>query len=196
MSSVLASVATGLPALLGVLGGILILVGTRGAWLVAFGGLVLACIFLLFGRLTIGRFPILGFVLIQMWILAAISVMALGTAGVLWLTIHAPEWFGGASDDRKEALSGALMGAVTAYLALLWTEDISAGEGPFWPSTQFRSALSTAFSNHTRRPNHDTREYDAIFLDRVRAGGPSGWGFTARLERAKIIRAHLKSPVQ
>lgn len=196
MSAMLGNVAKGLPALLGVVGGILILVaGTRWVlWALGGIGVALACRW--FGQRLIGWAPIAGFAFIELWILAAISIMALGTAGILWLTVHSPQWFDGEPEEKKDAVSGALVGAVTAYLAILWTEDISKGEGWFWPSTQFKSALSEAYTNHPKCPAAATKEHDAIYLDRVRENGPDGWGFVARLKRAKIINTYLSKPAK
>jgi hypothetical protein len=159
-------------------------------WVLA--GFGVALLFRWIGQRVIGRYPIVGFGFIEVWILAAISVVALGTAAILWLTIQAPKWFAAESEERKEAVSGALVGAVTAYLALLWSEDISKGEGWFWPSTQFRNALDRAYTNNPSCPPAPSREHDAVYIDRVRDNGPEGWGFAARLGRARIIREYLE----
>ena len=120
-----AGAARGFPALVGVVVGILILVfGTQWIWL-ALAALVVGYASRRLGAQQIRTHPTVGFVLIELWILTAIAVMALATAGILWLTVHSPEWFGAAPDNKKEAVSGALVGAVTAYLAMLYTEDIS-----------------------------------------------------------------------
>lgn len=191
MSAVTGNAARGLPALIGVLWGIsLYQPGLRDSWypLVA---LVLAVIVLVLGRAAMGRWPILGWLLIELWTIAAISLMAIGTVFVLWLTVNSPDWFPLDEPERK-AISGALVGAVTTYIAVLWTKEIQDASGTFWPGTQFRNAVRSAFGpNHPYAPAGGSRAREAIDEDRVKQG-PEGWGFTARLERAKILAGHLK----
>ena len=191
MSSLTGNAARGLPALIGVLWGIFLYEPDPLQFLYPVGALLLGVIFLRLGRAVIGSAPILGWALIELWIIAAISVMAIGTVAVLWLTMNSPNWFPLDEPERK-AISGALVGAVTTYIAVLWTKEIQDASGTFWPGTQFKSAVRVAFAAHPHVPGGDTRARDAIDEDRVREG-PEGWGFTARLRRAKILSAHLKS---
>ncbi len=192
MSAVTGNAARGLPALVGVLWGIFLYEPDPVQFLYPFGALLLAVIILRLGRAVIGRWPLLGWALIELWIIAAISVMAIGTVAVLWLTVNSPDWFPLDEPERK-ALSGALVGAVTTYIAVLWTKEIQDASGTFWPGTQFKSAVRSAFDEqHPHVPDGDTRARDAIDEDKVRQG-PEGWGFAARLQRANILAKHLKS---
>jgi hypothetical protein len=190
MSPVTGNAARGLPALIGVLWGIYLYTPDWSRFWYPFVTLVVARIFLGLGRAAMGRWPLLGWMLIELWIVAAISVMALGTVAVLWLTVNSPNWFPLDEPERK-AISGALVGAVTTYIAVLWTKEIQDGSGPFWPGTQFRSAVRSAFADPARVPKGDTRARDAIDEDRVREG-LEGWGLSARLQRARILGDHLK----
>jgi hypothetical protein len=191
VTSLVGNAAKGLPGLTGVLLGLLLYsAGGRGV-LTAVCVLGSATVLLLAGRRLLGTRPRLGLALIEVWILAAILVVAFSTAAIVWLTVRSPSWFS-LEESQQEALSGALVGGVTAYLALLWTQDIAVGDGFFWPGTQFREGLRAAFATHLLTPPGDTREYDAIYEERVRSG-ETGWGFRARWQRAGILQRHLRA---
>jgi hypothetical protein len=181
----------GVPSVIGVLWGIFLYVpGVDWAWYLV-TVMVVALFLLWVGRKCLVRYPLIGWILIEFWVLSAISVVALSTAGILWLTVNAPSFFPIREAEQK-AVAGALVGAVTAFLAVLWTKDVEEATGPFWPSTQFKKGLSSAFSSAPGAPAGDTRAWDAVYEERVREQGPAGWGFIARYERALILRKHLQ----
>jgi hypothetical protein len=182
----------GIPSLVGVLLGI-ILYRPVILWVLVISAItIISIIFLWRGRKVIGERPQEGRMFIEVWVLSAIAVMSLCTLGNLWLTVNAPSLIPG-EEAEVNAVSSTLVGAVTAFLAILWTKDIEQTTGPFWPSTQFKKAISAAFSTEAKKPNGDTREYEAIFEDYVRNNGPSGWDFTARHDRARILEDYLKT---
>jgi hypothetical protein len=191
LKTILGNITKGLPSLLGVLWGIL-LYRPGFSWvlqvLTVFG---ISVFFLWLGRKVIGRNPIVGWILIEFWVLSAIAVVALSTLGILWLTVNAPSFL--VLDESKlDAVAGALVGAVTTFLAILWIKDIEGATGPFWPSTQFKKGISSAFSTGQITPPVDTRAWDAVYEDRVRKGGPIGWDFAARYERVLILKEYVK----
>lgn len=190
VTSLLGNAAKGFPGLLGVLVGILLYATGGKGMMVCVVLLLVTVVLLLLGRGLLGSRPQAGLALIEVWILAAILVVAFSTAAILWLTVHSASWFP-VEETQQRALSGALVGGVTAYLAILWTQDIATGGGPFWPSTQFREGLRAAFKSHPHTPQGDTREYDAIYGERVR-DGEVGWGLMARWQRAGILARHLR----
>lgn len=208
MSSVLSNAAKGLPILVGVLLGIFLY--TRGlpisAWLplVALG---VAFFSLRLGRKVIRKCPFLGWLIIELWVIAAVSVMAVTTTVILWLTVTASTWFP-LEEKERQAVSGALVGAATAYAAVLWTRDIQNARGYFWTGTQFHKALKDAFDNNEpHAPKDNTRAYEVVILDHVPpvpdevqglfARGCNkvidGWGFNARRCRACILEEDRKS---
>jgi lysylphosphatidylglycerol synthetase-like protein (DUF2156 family) len=190
MKALVGNAAKGIPSLLGVLWGIFLYrPGFSWIWQVVLA-MVLASLFLFAGRKVLGKDPVVGWILIELWVLMAIGVVAASTAVILWLTVNAPKYFSFGGPEQ-EAISGALVGAVTTFLAVLWTKDIEDATGPLWPSTQFKNALSTAFASHSEAPKGDTRAWEAIYMDRVRQG-PAGWGLIERCERARILREHLR----
>jgi hypothetical protein len=186
MSKLFGNVTQGFPALIGVLWGITIYSPSLHRWWIPALVLVGAFALMHIGRLLIGRNPLIGCLFIEAWGMAAVSIVAFGTMLVLWLTIHASDFIQG-TEEEKKAISSALIGAVTAYLAVLWVKDIQVGEGPFWTGTQFREAVQAAFKAPPKAPIVDTREWDAVWEERVRGNGPVGWGLTARWKRSKII---------
>jgi hypothetical protein len=193
MNSVVGNAGKGLPSLIGVLWGISLYrpdLLSLFVWLQPVAVIVVAILFLLLGRKVIGHLPLLGWVFLEFWILASISVMAVTTVIILLITIKAQSFFPFGEEERK-AISGALVGAITTYLAILWTKDIQDASGFFWPSTQFKNALSSAFNSHPLKPN--TPEMDAVYEERVHAsGGPIGWGLRERFKRARILQEYLK----
>lgn len=186
MSKLFGNAAQGLPALIGVLWGITSYSPTLHRWWIPTLTLVGAFALMYTGKRLIGPKPVVGWLFIEGWGIAAVSIVALGTMFVLWLTLHAADLVQRTEEEEK-AISSALIGAVTAYLAVLWVKDIQAGDGPFWAGTQFKEAVQAAFKDPPRAPAVDTREWDAVWEPRVRDNGPVGWGLTARWKRAKIL---------
>jgi hypothetical protein len=202
MRSLLAAAGRGLPALVGVLWGILLSKPPHGRIWLPVATAVAAFVILRIGYTFLRQHHLLiGGMLIEVWIVAAISVVALSTCGLLWLKAQTLPSFEG---EAQKAAADTLVGAVAAYLALTLTKDISeGGPGFFWPGSQFKQALSDAFSQGPKLPERDTREWEAVYLDRVRAvdkngvreEGPRGWGFIARRQRIAILRKHLREPL-
>lgn len=139
------------------------------------------------------RMPRLARWLIELWILSAIGVTALGTAAVTWLTLNASLALlfdtSRLAADQLKTMTAAFVTAVTTYIALVGTKDIGDATGFFWSSGAFKTAMAKAYANlpDAKKPQGPTKEYAAIFLDAVPGFGPIGWGFSARGMRAKIF---------
>lgn len=176
----------GLPAILGVMTGI-ILYPRFNVWLV----LIYVAIFLLawislkLGEHTISSNPMVGWCLIELWICSTIPITAFTTMGILYLTINSPSYFSSPDKETIAALSSALVGAATAFFALLWTKDIAESDGDFSPRTKFKAAIQKSFQH--LNPTTNRKKWEAVYNDTVR-GGPSGWDLSARYERARILR--------
>lgn len=191
MSKLLGNAGQGLPPLIGVLWGIYLYSSALENWWLPVPVLVVAFLLMRFGRWLLRYSPLGGCALIELWAAGSVSIVALCTMLVLWLTVHAGDFLSG-TDAEKKAVSAALVGAVTAYLAVLWTKDIQASEGPFWSGTQLKEGLSVAFKKEDRQPEADSREWDAVWENRVRCGGPDGWGLKSRWWRCGIVGRYLK----
>ncbi|HSA56502.1 MAG TPA: hypothetical protein VLE53_12415 [Gemmatimonadaceae bacterium] len=191
MTSFLGKAANGMPALLGVILGVIAFAIRSSAFY--FIGVVILVVFGLrwFARRMAGRTPRVAVLLIETWLFLSIALVALSTAAILWLTVRLPGILPG-DESTVKAVSGALVGAATAYFAALWIKEIQEVGGLFSPGTQFRQALEAAFRVHPRVPDRTSRAYEAIYADRVQSG-PSGWGLQARWQRAHLVAEHLKS---
>jgi hypothetical protein len=190
VSTLLGNAAKGLPALVGILSGIVLYwLGMRALWQ-PFLAIALGYLFLFIGRFSLGKAPLLGWLFIELWVIASIGVLALGAALVLHLTIILPRVISSQGEEGK-TIAGALVGAVTAYLAILWTKDIQEANGPFWPGTQYKNAIGAAFAAPEVAPKGATLQWEAIYLDRLQ-NGVTGWGFSARFQRSLIMADHLR----
>jgi hypothetical protein len=183
----------GLPALAGVALGIRLYSGGP-TWRLAAGVLLLlSWAVMVAGRLILKSHTSAGAWLIESWIASAVLVTAFVTNLVLFLTLS--EWFpailGNASGKTLEKLSDTLVGAVTAFTALVWTKDIADAKGYFWPSTQFKYGLEALYERLAKKPEGGTVEYDAIFMETVANRDIEGWSFPSRRARAKIVADYL-----
>ena len=191
VKEIFGNLTKGLPSLIGVLWGIyLYKPGFSWAFQILLV-LALSMVCLKVGQSLLGKNPVAGWVFIELWVFSAIALVAASTLGILWLTVNAPSFLS-VDKSQQDAVAGALVGAVTAFLAILWTKDIEDASGPFWPSTQFKKGLASAFGTESLSPPQDSRARDVVYEERVRAKGPKGWGFTARRERAYILQEFLK----
>lgn len=192
MAAVLELWAKGLHALGGVLLG-LALVATRSFpahLLPPLLGLVLLSALLYLAYALVLRWPRLALALVELWGLSALLVVALSSAIVLDFTLQASSWFA-LDKPRLDAVSGALVGAITTYLATVWTDDIKNAKSPFLASVQFKTLLAQHFSPHYQLSG-DTLVLEACHHDNVR-DGTSGWGLGARWKRAAILAGFLKA---
>jgi hypothetical protein len=184
MTSLLGNAAKGLPALLGVFWGVwLFTLGPRSLWELAVT-LILGWALSKIGGAFLRRRPLVGWLLIECWMIVAISVAAFSTYWVLWFTVNVSNFIAFRSTEEQKALAAVLVGAVSTYLAGVFTKDIAEGKGFFSPAANLKRALDAAFGGTTKA---DTRRWDAIYEDRVREDGPKGWGFKARFLRVRII---------
>jgi hypothetical protein len=192
------SVIAGLPALIGVVLGVklyaegwpfapYILIPLLGA-LIALG----------LGRRAMRGSPRIGALLIELWIVSAVAITSLATAFIMWITLDASlAWLIDTSKfsaDKLKTLSGAFVAAVSTYIALVWTKDIGDAKGFFWPSTQFKSAIASAFETLNPEPAGTTEVFQAAYLDVVVGHGNLGWSLPARWTRAGILANYLAHP--
>jgi hypothetical protein len=192
-------VLTALPAFFATFGGIGIYVAFQdgnGFW----AAVVLVCMVVVgtlslrIGQKQIPSRTVLGTVLISGWILGLISFGATLTALFFWVGLQLPEWIstGKVTDETKE-LSKVLLGAATAFVAVVFTDDLDKAEGELWPSTKTKDAFKGAFEG---RFKSGSPSYDSAFEERVRPRPQNavpkinGWGFVARYQRATTIMHH------
>jgi hypothetical protein len=176
----------GLPSLIGVIAGVKLYTASDFCgWVIL--SLIFISVFLLMklGKRLTPKNPRLGMILIELWILSSICIVALSTAFIVWLSIQSSEWFNVPKEEIK-IVTGAFIGAITTFFAATWTADISKGNGYFWPTTHLKEAfLSFQLTG-------DTKFVEAATADRVREGGPKGWGFNSRWQRASILAEYLQ----
>jgi hypothetical protein len=194
----------GIPALLGVLGGIFLFVFNisqpnffRPFAIQLICVAAIAVVSLFVGKGLLGRHPRVAFVILEFWILLAIALTAGTTFLILWIGTISPKWFPNLSTEDSKTVAGALGGAVTTFFAVLWTKNIEVGKGFFWSTSHFKKALGTSLEKRKLTPERTSKEYEAIYSDRVNGyNEPNGWGFVARWKRAKIIGKYLKEKAQ
>lgn len=186
------SIRRGIPALLGVLAGIYLYASNPDAAYYALPLIVLVLVLalLLSGHAVILKSPRLALALMEPWVISAVCITALSTQLILWVTVHAAGWFTLSKTDL-DAVSGALVGAITTYLATIWTDDIKKSEGPFLPASQFKKALQSRFSTHFGIIG-DNLEWEACHSRTLR-NGTTGWGLSARWNRARILDLYVRS---
>jgi len=191
----LTGVLQGLPGLIGVLAGIALY--AKSPVLASIGlpaiFLVSLILVLFLSRKLFISYPRMGLFLLELWVLSAICIVALCTQLILWLTVESPTWFD-LDKGRLDAVTGALVGALTTYLATIWTKDVQDSKGPLLASTQFQQFLAVNFST-SHDLKGDTAEVEACSSDAVRTG-VTGWGFMSRWRRAKILSEYLKRSKQ
>jgi hypothetical protein len=191
--SLLDTGAKGFPSLAGVVWGVMAL-GDGWSIIVNVECLIAGLFVGWLGRTIIGRAPLTGLFLIDLSIVATSAIVSISTWLVLLASMKAPTFFQTTSPDELKALTGALVGALTTYFAFVWTKDIADGTGPLWPSSQFRTAVRTAFSTGAHVPTAagNRRVYDTVFADRVTTDRIEGWSYGARWKRAWILHDYLR----
>jgi len=194
VKAIIGTATTGLPALAGVLLGIRTFTG-NGYWLAGDLAIVAVGYALLgIGNLILPSSPRIGRWFVEVWIISSIGTMALATYAILYISLKdLPNWLGPvAGDERTKAVTSAFAGAITAYIALVWTKDITEGQGHFWPSTQFKNGLERAWKKMTRQPQPGSIARQAMFDDYIEGEGDVGWDFSDRQKRADIVDRFLQ----
>ncbi len=182
----------GLPALAGALFGVALYLGLV-PWLYVATVLGLGLLAAFTGRVVAGKYPVAAALLITASIVLNVVVMAAATAALLWTGLWVPQLLPVSNPETHKQAVAAVAGALSTFVGVLVTKDIESGKGQLWPGAQFRKAIETAFASENRAPKGDTKAWDAVYQDRVRDNGPIGWGLRARLQRAWILRDHLRS---
>lgn len=168
--------------------------------LIALGiAIVIGCVCLFAGARLIGRHPHPAVLLMSLWIITIIGIGAGFVALFLWLGLELPNWLtSGKPTEETMEISKVLLGALTAYTGVLFTEDLDKGEGSLWPSARTRTALEKAYGSSNFAGI--TRHYQAVYEDRVlssgvdKGDGIDGWGLVARWERAGILAGPYVAP--
>jgi uncharacterized membrane protein len=185
------AIASALPALIGTILGVCVYVQYLPGWtglVLAFVGLLIAII----GRSLLSSRPVLASHLAVFWILVGIGLVGYCSFGLLWLALHLEILLPKSDAATLKEVSAAISGAAIAFAGAVLMKDFGDGKGFFWPGAFFRKGVEQVFGHSQLRPERDTKAYEAVWNDRVR-GGPKGWGYRARLERARILDRHLAS---
>jgi len=196
MNYIFGNAVVGLPSLVGVIFGLMLYL--KGGCFFIYPAIMLFAplILLLIARSVMHSRPRTAWLLIELWIFSAVAVTAFATAFVTWVSLDTPvaKLLGASGLDAEhvKAITGIFIGAVSTYVALVWTKDIGDAEGVFWPSTQFKSAIDKAFTQLLPRPNNDSKIYQASYQKNVDDYGEIGWGFSARWKRAKVFAEYLR----
>ena len=191
MSEGAAQVVKGVPALLGVMAGVILF--SKGEFPDYFFPplALLSFLFLLLflSYWLVLKLPRISLFLIEIWGISAVCIVAISTEFIFWITINAGKWFV-LEKPELDAVSGALVGAITTYLATIWTDDIKNANSPFLASFQFKKLLGDRFSPHYKLKG-DCIEVEACHYENVR-GDTSGWGLRARWKRAAIVSRYVQ----
>jgi hypothetical protein len=197
MSGMKSKVLTALPAFIATLGGLGLYVAadaSRWPWAIIVPTVLGAVgyVSLRLGRRFVADQPVIGTVIMSGWVLFIIAAGAVLTAVIFWVGLELPAWVAGTAEPSEEVkeLAKLGLGAATAFLAVVFTDDLDKAEGDMWPSTKTKEAFKEAFGS---RFGSNTLPYKAVYEDWVAGDAPRktirDWGFWARLSRARIIQA-------
>jgi hypothetical protein len=196
MNYIFGNAVVGLPSLGGVILGLMLYL--KGGCFFIYPAIMLfvPLILLLIAKSIMHTHPRTAWILIELWIFSAVAVTTFATAFVIWASLDTPVdkllSSSGLDAEHVKAVSGIFIGAVSTYVALVWTKDIGDAQGVFWPSTQFKSAIGKAFMQLHPEPNQTERVYQASYQKNVDDYGDIGWGFSARWKRAKVFAEYLR----
>jgi len=151
------------------------------------------------GKVLLRDNPVFGALCIEGVALAQVGAVALITFGLLYLASIIPGALTGLGEPDISAVKGAIVGAVSTYLANALGKDIEKGEGLLSPAARLRKALVATFLSGRFELGHTTRAYAAIESEYVPAATAAsgdvdadksytGWGFKARLGRVRVVR--------
>lgn len=192
----------GVPSLIGVLLGVwAFAVRSAQDWgsllpvLLLVAGWVLAEV----GKVLLRDAPVVGAMCIECVALAQVGVVALITFGLLYLASIIPGALTSLGEPDTNAVKGAIVGAVSTYLANALGKDIEKGEGLLSPAARLRKALVATFLSGQFELAHTARAYAALESEYVPPASPAsgdadadksytGWGFKARLGRVRVVR--------
>lgn len=199
----------GLPALFGVFIGVAIY--AWGWWW--FIGTAVLLVVLTWaaeaGERSLWKCPRLSRWAIEFSILIATLIIAVATYLVCLASISSGELLRkhllpeSANPEELKQISNLLIGALTAYLGLVWTKDIGDAKGPNWPNIRFKKAMDNAYE--AAKEDHKTPKdgpgarslfYDDTFSYKIGNDEKleiDGWGFDARRKRMrglKYFRTH------
>jgi len=182
------AVASALPAFIGSILGVCIYVHYLAVW--SGGGLIIVgTILALTGRSLLSTRPIVAARLVTFWILVGIGLMGYASCFLLWLALHVGQFLPKSDAASLKELGGAVSGAATTFLGVVLTKDFEDGKGFFWPGAFFRQCIQRIYGRPPLEPERTSAAFDAVWNDRL-SGGTSGWGYKARVERAKILNQH------
>ena len=187
----LASALRGLPALAGVvLGVVLFACPLQGATALPLVALVCLTWVLGAAHRVFNTRPVMGLALMEPWTLAAVALVATCTGAVLWMTVHL-EALLGLPQTQAKAVSGALIGAFTTYAATAWLKEIQDANGLFVTSGQAKLHFA-GFAKHHGLVG-DALALELCQEDKVAIPGSvvEGWGWKARWQRARLLQRFL-----
>jgi hypothetical protein len=186
------AVTSALPALVAALVGVCMYVhylpGWTGAVVIAIGGVVT-----LLGRKLLSARPVLATYLFAGWILVGIGLIAYAGWAALWLALHIDRFLPASNAATMKEIGAAVSSSLATFLGFVLVKDFGEGKGAFWPGSYYRQQVQRIFGKGSLAPLPLTKAFEVVWNQRVANGGPDGWGYTARLERAKILGEHLKA---
>jgi hypothetical protein len=178
--------AAGFPALIAVMFGVAVYVGAVPPFWILFA-IGLGFLAKEVSKLLMARLTVFATWLMSFWTLTGIGLLAGLTIVLLWLGLQAEVLFPDLDEASRKEVAGAIGGAISTFLGFVAIKDLEEGKGFFGPALPFREALQRAYGKGANSVVGDSVEYHAVYSDRVPEDGPTGWGFRARLARAKIL---------
>lgn len=112
-----------------------------------------------------------------------------------------PEWVANIAPENVDAetvkkVAGTLSGAVATLIGALWLDNAKSIEGSYWPAGMYKHQLGKVYAGADifnvpldgMRPAKVERLYSIIYDTRLYDNSINGWGFWARLARARGVR--------
>ncbi|MBN9551110.1 MAG: hypothetical protein J0H31_20155, partial [Alphaproteobacteria bacterium] len=137
-----------------------------------------------------GAFPRVAALIVNGWYLMPFVLLVLSSLIVIYLSLNAAKLFNPAATAKEiEVFSAALIGAATAFLGTLWTEDITKNKGIFWPGELLKKAWAKTYDGHAGLDEPPPRTPAAQAAFAALYHDDDEWGPIARYKRARLISA-------
>ena len=182
----------GLSGAIGVVAGVLLYAKVpEPVWLLwglPFFVLVASAMMLAIAYWLVIRNPRLSCFFAECWVLSGIAITAGVSLTILYITVSG-SWFD-LRHDKLNAVKGALIGAMSAYFAGAFLDEINTTKGMLSPSGAYSRLLERFATFHCLAQN---KYFEACCSDLVTNTDIKGWGFCSRWRRAVICEEFLDS---
>ncbi len=137
----------------------------------------------LLGRSMLPNQPVRAVQFMELWILGPVVLAALGGAFIIFLGVRLSP--GEDASTQTEKLLAATFAAISGFLTTVLIDSVVKAEGSL-VGEPIKKAFHAAYKEDERLDGDEQRW---VYGEDYR--GVSGWGFTARRQRAKGVQAAL-----